>query len=63
MGKQEPVEGEVSDVVRLDPSEAETPIADGDSTAGYPSSESGSAQESEPEAGPNAHPHRDKNTH
>lgn len=63
MGKQEPGEGEVSDVVNLDPSDAETPIADGDATAGYPVSESGSAQESEPEAGPNANPHRDQNTH
>lgn len=46
----------------MDPDEAETPIADGDATAGYPESESGEAQEPEPEAGPNANPHRDQDT-
>ena len=54
---------ELSEVGRLDHEEAETPIADGDATAGYPDSESGDAQEPEPEAGPNANPHRDQDTH
>ena len=53
---------EVSEVASMDPAEAETPIADGDATAGYPESESGAAQEPEPEAGPNANPHRDQDT-
>jgi len=39
--------------------EADTPVVDGDSTAGYPDSESGEPQEPEPEAGPNADVHRD----
>lgn len=34
-------EGQVSEVGRLDPSEADTPIQPSDSTAGYPDSESG----------------------
>ncbi len=46
----------------MDPEEADTPIADGDATAGYPDSESGDPQEPEPEAGPNANPHRDHDT-
>ncbi len=54
---------ELSEVGRLDAEDAETPIADGDATAGYPDSESGEAQEPEPEAGPNANPHRDYDTH
>lgn len=54
---------ELSEVGRLDPEDADTPIADGDATAGYPDSESGEAQEPEPEAGPNANPHRDYDTH
>lgn len=61
--KEQPAHGEVSEVSALDPDRAETPIADGDATAGYPDSESGTAQEPEPEAGPNANPHRDENTH
>lgn len=55
--------GQVSEVNNLDPADSETPLVDGDSTAGYPTSESGRAQEPEPEAGPNANPHRDRNTH
>ena len=55
--------GQVSETGRLDPDDADTPIADGDATAGYPQSESGEAQEPEPEAGPNANPHRDQDTH
>ena len=56
-------EGQVSEVANLDQEKADTPLADGDSTAGYPASESGDAQEPEPEAGPNANPHRDEDTH
>lgn len=52
-------DGQVSETQSLDPAEAETPIADGDAVAAYPESESGSPQEPEPEAGPNADPHRD----
>lgn len=59
----DPSEGAaVSEVNRMDPAEADTPIADGDAAAGYPPSESGEAQEPEPEAGPNANPHRDQDT-
>lgn len=56
-------EGQVSEVSGLDPEDADTPVVDGDSTAGYPESESGDPQEPEPEAGPNANPHRDRDTH
>ncbi|KAA1427725.1 hypothetical protein [Nocardioides antri] len=52
----------VSEVGRMDPADADTPIADGDAAASYPTSESGEAQEPEPEAGPNANPHRDEDT-
>ncbi|WP_147381459.1 hypothetical protein [Nocardioides immobilis] len=55
-------DAEVSEVSRMDPEEADTPIADGDAAAGYPESESGDPQEPEPEAGPNANPHRDHDT-
>jgi hypothetical protein len=37
----EETDGQVSEVGRLDESEADTPIQPGDSTAGYPASESG----------------------
>lgn len=56
-------DGQVSEVTNLDPARAEAPIADGDATAGYPEGESGQAQEPTPDAGPNANPHRDQNTH
>ncbi|QBX55122.1 hypothetical protein EXE58_06405 [Nocardioides seonyuensis] len=56
-------DSQVSEVGSLDEEKADTPLADGDSTAGYPASESGDAQEPEPEAGPNANPHRDEDTH
>ena len=56
-------EGQVSEVGSLDEEKADTPLVDGDSTAGYPASESGDAQEPEPEAGPNANPHRGEDTH
>ncbi|MFC4783333.1 hypothetical protein ACT8ZV_02585 [Nocardioides sp. MAHUQ-72] len=46
--------GQVSEVSGMDPADADTPIADDQATAGYPESESGSAQEGE--AGPNAVP-------
>ena len=55
-------QGEVSEVDRLDAEEADTPISDADAAAGYPASESGAPQEPEPEAGPNANPHRDQDT-
>ena len=47
-------EGQVSEVARLDPEEADTPIADSEHVAGYPDSESGQPDEGE-ETGPNAH--------
>jgi hypothetical protein len=56
-------DGQVSEVANLDPARAATPIVDGDATAGYPTSESGDAQEPGPEAGPNGNPHRDQDTH
>lgn len=52
-------DGQVSEVSGLDEQESDTPVVDGDATAGYPASESGEPQEPEPEAGPNADPHRD----
>lgn len=55
--------GQVSEVSAMGDEGADTPIVDGDATAGYPESESGRPQEPEPEAGPNANPHRDKDTH
>jgi hypothetical protein len=55
-------DAEVSEVNRMDSEDADTPVVDGDATAGYPTSESGEAQEPEPEAGPNADVHRDKDT-
>ena len=55
-------DGEVSEVSEMNGDDADTPIADGDATAGYPDSESGEAQEPEPEAGPNADVHRDEET-
>ena len=58
--EQQP-EGQVSEVERLDPADADTPISDGDATSGYPGDESGEAQEPE-ESGPNANPHRDQDT-
>lgn len=54
--------GEVSDVANLDRGRAGEPIADGDATACYPEGESEKVQEPEPEAGPNANPHRDQYT-
>ena len=45
--------GEVSEVGRLDPERADTPVVDGDAVDGYPPSESGQPDESE-ESGPNA---------
>jgi hypothetical protein len=60
--KPEQDDTEVSEVSRMDGEEADTPIVDGDATAGYPDSESGEPQEPEPEAGPNADVHRDKDT-
>jgi|GEM_PF-5722488 len=56
-------DGQVSAVSGMDPDDADTPIAPADATAGYPDSESGEPQEPEPEAGPNANPHRDQDTH
>jgi hypothetical protein len=38
---EEQSEGQVSEVGRLDEGDADTPISPGDSTAGYPASESG----------------------
>ncbi|MFL6156764.1 MAG: hypothetical protein ACJ72D_11765 [Marmoricola sp.] len=58
-----PSRGEVSEVTSFDAEESGAPITDGDAIAGNPDFESGSAQEPEPEAGPNGNPHRDKDTH
>jgi len=52
-------EGQVSEVVRMDPDEADTPISDSDAVAGYPESESGEPDEPR-EAGPNADTFRDR---
>ena len=52
-------EGQVSEVVRLDPEDADTPISDSEQVAGYPESESGMPDEGR-ESGPNADPFRDR---
>lgn len=54
MSEQQPEEGQVSEVVRLDPEHAETPLSDSDHVAGYPDSESGQPDEGS-ETGPDAH--------
>lgn len=46
-------EGQVSEVVRLDPEAADTPISDSEHVAGYPDSESGAPDEGR-ETGPDA---------
>ena len=45
--------GQVSEVTRLDPAAADTPISDSDQVAGYPESESGEPETGE-EIGPDA---------
>lgn len=55
-------DSQVSEVGSMDEGEADTPVVDGDATSGYPDSESGDAQEPD-EAGPNANPHKDQDTH
>ena len=52
-------EGQVSEVVRLDPEEATTPISDSEHVAGYPESESGQPDEGD-ETGPDADQFRDR---
>ncbi|MGY2873510.1 hypothetical protein ACVW00_000700 [Marmoricola sp. URHA0025 HA25] len=52
-------EGQVSEVVRLDPEEADTAISDSEHVAGYPESESGEPDEGE-ETGPDADQFRDR---
>jgi len=52
-------EGQVSEVVRMDPDEADTPISDSDQIGGYPESESGEVDEGE-ELGPDADQFRDR---
>jgi hypothetical protein len=53
MSESEQESGQVSEVARLDPESADTPISDNDAVAGYPESESGMPDEGE-ETGPNA---------
>ena len=53
MTQQEP-EGQISEVQRLDPADADTPIQPDQATAGSPEGESGTAQEGT--AGPDAPP-------
>jgi hypothetical protein len=52
-------EGQVSEVARLDPDEADTPISDSEHVAGYPDSESGHPDEGR-ETGPDADHFRDR---
>jgi hypothetical protein len=52
-------QGEVSEVGRLDPEEADTPISDNDAVAGYPESESGEPDEGR-KTGPDADQFRDR---
>ena len=59
MTEREPDRGEVSEVQRLDPEDADTPISDGDAVGGYPESESGEPAEGE-ELGPDADQFRDR---
>jgi hypothetical protein len=51
--EQETHDGELSEVQRLDPEKADTPITDGDQVAAYPPSESGQPDLGE-ETGPDA---------
>jgi hypothetical protein len=53
-GNQSSDEGQVSEVTKLDPAEAEGAIYPEDATAGYPDTESGEPDEGNP--GPNARP-------
>jgi hypothetical protein len=57
--QQQDDEGQVSEVVRLDPEEAATPISDSEHVAGYPESESGQPDEGD-ETGPDADHFRDR---
>jgi hypothetical protein len=52
-------EGQVSEVVRLDDADADTPISDSEHVAGDPESESGEPDEGE-ETGPDADQFRDR---
>ncbi|CAN5360123.1 hypothetical protein BH11ACT8_BH11ACT8_03340 [soil metagenome] len=51
--------GQVSEIGRMDPAEADTPISDDQSVAGSPSDESGEVDEGP--TGPNARAGSDKN--
>ena len=51
-------EGEVSEVGRMDPANADDPIYPDNATAGYPETESGAPDEGT--AGPNARPKDDR---
>lgn len=55
--REDEQEGQLSETVRLDPEEADTPISDAEHAAGYPESESGDPDEGD-ETGPDADPHR-----
>lgn len=57
--EQDSPDGELSEVQRLDPDEADTPIADSEQIAGYPDSESGEPDEGA-ETGPDADQFRDR---
>ncbi|MCW2814082.1 MAG: hypothetical protein JWN84_1537 [Nocardioides sp.] len=50
--------GQVSEVQKMDPADADTPIDDSQGVAGNPE-----APEDIKEAGPNSNPHRDEETH
>ena len=51
-------EGQVSEVQKMDPADSDTPIDDSQGVAGNPD-----APDDIGEAGPNANPHRDEETH
>lgn len=57
--KQRDQAGQVSEVQRMDPADAETPISDDQSVAGSPSDESGDADEGP--TGPNSRAGSDRN--
>lgn len=57
--KQRDQQGEVSEVQRMDPAEAETPISDDQAVAGQPDGESGKTDEGP--TGPNSRGGSDRN--
>lgn len=60
MSAPDDTDGQVSQVQKMDPADADTPIDDSQGVAGNPEAPE---PEDLKEAGPNANPHRDEPTH